>query len=148
MSDPRVTTSQKQTIAQRARYCCEYCLSQLRYSPDPFSVEHIIPLARGGSSHLDNLALACQGCNSRKYTSTTAIDPISGEMVSLYHPRQQRWNDHFAWNDDFRLMLGLTPTGRATIEKLQLNREGVVNLRRVLHSIGKHPPHETGSRGD
>jgi hypothetical protein len=117
----------------------------LRYSPDPFSIEHITPLSRGGLSHLDNLAFSCQGCNSRKYISTTAIDPISGEIVSLYHPRQERWSDHFAWNDDFTLMLGLTPTGRATIENLQLNRDGVVNLRQVLHSIGRHPPQEIAS---
>jgi hypothetical protein len=142
MTEDRVTSHQKQTVAQRANYCCEYCLSQLRYSPDPFSIEHIIPLSRGGLSHLDNLAFACQGCNSRKYTSTAAIDPISGETVALYHPRQERWNDHFAWNNDFTLMLGLTPTGRATIENLQLNRAGVVNLRQVLHSAGKHPPLE------
>lgn len=140
MTEARVTNSQKQAVAQRANYCCEYCLSQLRYSPDPFSIEHITPLSRGGLNRMDNLAFACQGCNSRKYTSTTAIDPISGEMVSLYHPRQERWNDHFAWNDDFTRMLGLTPTGRATIESLQLNRDGVVNLRQVLHTIDKHPP--------
>jgi hypothetical protein len=140
MTESRVTASQKQIVAQRAEYCCEYCLSQLRYSPDAFSIEHIIPFSRGGSSHLDNLALSCQGCNNRKYTSITALDPISGETVSLYHPRLQHWDEHFAWNNDFTLILGLTPTGRATVEKLQLNRDGVLNLRRVLHSIGKHPP--------
>lgn len=140
MIDSPVTTRQKRIVAQRANYCCEYCFSQLRYSPDPFSVEHIIPSSQGGSSHLDNLAFACQGCNNHKYTATTAIDPISGKTVPLYHPRQQRWDDNFAWNDDATMMLGLNPTGRATIEKLQVNREGVVNLRRVLHSIDKHPP--------
>lgn len=79
-------------------------------------------------------------------TSTTkqkdAIDPVSGDTVPLYHPRKQRWNNHFAWNDDFTLIIGLTPTGRSTVEALQLNREGVVNLRRVLYAIGEHPPIE------
>ena len=140
MTDSQITPNQRQIVAQRARYCCEYCLSQLHYSPDPFSVEHITPLFSGGSNHLDNLALACQGCNGRKYISIAAIDPITGEVVSLYHPRQHHWSDHFAWNDDFTLLLGLTAIGRATVEKLQLNREGVVNLRRVLHSVDQHPP--------
>lgn len=89
---------------------------------------------------MDNLALACQGCNNRKYTSVEAIDPVSGQMVPLYHPRQDQWEEHFGWNEDFSLIVGLTATGRATIEKLQINREGVVNLRRVLHFVDEHPP--------
>ena len=140
MPEPQITPRHKQFVAERASGCCEYCLSQAQFSPDPFSIEHILPHARGGSDDLANLALACQGCNSRKYTEIDAIDPVSGERVPLFHPRQDRWSDHFAWSDDFTLVIGLTPTGRATIEKLQLNREGVVNLRRVLNSIGAHPP--------
>src|SRR5262245_43844812 len=129
MPEGQVTEERKQAVAERARGCCEYCRCQARFSPDSFSVEHIIPRSRGGSSELLNLALSCQGCNSRKYTSVDAVDPVSGETVPLYHPRQQRWADHFTWNQDYTLVLGLTPTGRATIERLQLNRVGVVNLR-------------------
>lgn len=140
MSEPQITARQKQIVVDRAGGSCEYCRSQARFSPDPFSIEHIIPRSRGGTDHLDNLALACQGCNSRKYTDVDAIDPVSGKCVPLFHPRQHRWSDHFAWNDDFTLVIGLTPTGRATVERLQLNREGVVNLRRALHSVGAHPP--------
>jgi hypothetical protein len=46
------------------------------------------------------------------------------------------------WDEEFALILGVTPIGRATVEKLQLNRDGVVNLRRALHVIGRHPPAE------
>jgi 5-methylcytosine-specific restriction endonuclease McrA len=106
-------------------------------------VEHITPRSRGGTSELSNLALSCQGCNNRKYLSVEAIDPVTGETVPLYHPRQQSWTDHFTWNPDYTLILGLTPTGRATIEKLQLNRVGIVSLRRVLCTFGEHPPRET-----
>ncbi len=67
-------------------------------------------------------------------------DPVNGESVSLFHPRRDRWGDHFVWNADFTLMVGVTPTGRATIEKLQLNRIGIVNLRRILLNAGLHPP--------
>ena len=102
--------------------------------------EHIMPRARGGTDHLDNLALVCQGCNNRKYAAIDALDPVSGERVLLFHPRQRQWSGHFAWNDDYTLLIGLTPTGRATIERLQLNREGNVNLRRALRSVGAHPP--------
>ncbi|HAJ59507.1 MAG TPA: HNH endonuclease [Cyanobacteria bacterium UBA11369] len=141
MPESRLTQQQRQLIQQRASSCCEYCLSQAKFSPDPFSIEHIIPRSKGGTSNLDNLAVACQGCNNFKYNHTEAIDPITGESVPLYHPRQQNWRDHFTWSNDSTQMLGLTPTGRATIERLQLNRNGVVNLRRVLHSIEQHPPH-------
>lgn len=143
MSEPRLTAAQKESIAERAGFCCEYCYSQLRFSPDPFSIEHIIPRAAGGANEMSNLALACQGCNNRKYTSTEAIDPVSGKTVPFYNPRRDSWSTHFAWNDDYSQILGLTPIGRATVERLQLNRNGVVNLRRVLYSVGEHPPVHT-----
>ncbi|GIL15393.1 MAG: hypothetical protein BroJett039_05660 [Chloroflexota bacterium] len=60
----------------------------------------------------------------------------------MYHPRQQRWRDHFAWSDDFTLIIGLTPIGRATIEALQMNRKPIINLRRVLYAMREHPPAE------
>lgn len=141
MSSDRISAQQKEIVARRAKYCCEYCLSQAAYSPDPFSVDHIIPRVNSGDNSMDNLALACLGCNNQKFTSTTAIDPVTGEMAPLYHPRQHEWSHHFFWDEEFCLLIGLTPTGRATIERLDLNRKGVVNLRRVLRSIGKHPPY-------
>jgi HNH endonuclease len=141
MPESRLAQQRRQLIQQRANNCCEYCLSQAKFSPDPFSIEHIVPKSKGGTSDLDNLAVACQGCNNFKYNHTEAIDPIGGKPVPLYHPRQNNWADHFTWTDDSTQMLGLSPTGRATIDRLQLNREGVVNLRRALHSIHKHPPH-------
>ena len=142
MSESRVTAQQKKAVAERAKGCCEYCRSQARFAIQPFSLEHILPLSKGGETTLDNLALACQGCNNHKYNKTEVRDSVSGEIVSLYHPRQQRWLEHFAWDDDFTLVSGLTPTGRITVEALQLNREGVVNLRRILYAIREHPPDE------
>jgi hypothetical protein len=140
MPEPRLATRQRARVAERAKGCCEYCQSQERYSPDPFSVEHIVPLSKGGTNALDNLSFACQGCNNRKYTSIEAFDPISQTTVPLYHPRQHIWAEHFVWSDDGTLILGLTPVGRAAVEKLQLNRMGLVNLRRVLVEAGEHPP--------
>lgn len=140
MSEPRLTKQQKQKVVRQAGGCCEYCWSQARFAPDPFSIEHIVPRSKGGTDEDGNLALACQGCNGRKYNHIEARDPVNGNLVSLFHPRQQRWEEHFAWNSDFTRVIGLTPVGRATLERLQLNREGVVNLRKVLHDIGEHPP--------
>src|SRR5579862_3443814 len=140
MADSRLPAAQRKAVVRRAAGCCEYCLSQERFSPDTYSVEHITPRARGGTDDPENLALACQGCNNRKYANTEWIDPIGGDVVPLFHPRRQPWKEHFAWSEDFTMIVGLTPTGRATVERLQLNRDGVVNLRRVLAAVGRHPP--------
>lgn len=140
MPDSRPSARLRRQVAERAQNCCEYCLCQARFAPDVFSVEPIVPRAKKGSALLDNLALSCQGCNNHKYTFTEAIDPVSGNIVPLFHPRQQNWSDHFVWTEDFLYVIGLTPTGRATVELLRLNREGVVNLRQVLHLVGEHPP--------
>ena len=144
MSEQRITAQHRRVIVERARGCCEYCRSQARFAMQSFSVEHIVPRSGGGETTLDNLALACQGCNNHKYTKVEGKDSVTGGFVPLYHPRQQRWRDHFAWNEDFTFIIGVTPTGRATVETLQLNRESLVNLRRILYATGEHPPVEAG----
>jgi hypothetical protein len=139
MADRRPTARLKRLIAERAAGCCEYCRSQERYATPAFSVEHIVPRQRGGRTAIGNLALACQGCNNHKYARTEAPDPVGGVTVPLFHPRRQRWRDHFAWDSTYAIVIGLTPTGRATVEALQLHRAGLVNLRRVLYAAGEHP---------
>lgn len=137
-----MTARQRRAIAERAGGGCEYCRGQERFATHPFSVEHVVPRSRGGNSGLENLAFSCQGCNNHKYTKTEGRDPVTGEHVPLFHPRQQGWREHFAWNEDATLIVGLTPTGRATVEALHLNRPGLVNLRRALYAHGEHPPPE------
>lgn len=68
------------------------------------------------------------------------MDSDSQELVPLYHPRIDRWQDHFVWDEDYVRVIGLSPTGRATIAALMLNRTGVVNLRWALFLLGLHPP--------
>ena len=91
---------------------------------------------------MENLALACSGRNAHKYNKTEGLDPVSGEVNALFHPRQDRFGNHFIWSSDCTLLLGITPKGRATVETLHLNRDGVVNLRRLLHAMGERPPAE------
>lgn len=140
MTAKSISEKLRQIVTERAKGCCEYCLSQETYSTQRLSVEHIIPIWKNGETTVDNLALACQGCNNYKHTKTQAIDPITSQVTDLYHPRQQKWNEHFTWNDDYSEIIGLTPTGRVTVELLKLNRQGVVNLRRILYTTGNHPP--------
>ena len=82
----------------------------------------------------------CTFCNGHKYSKESAPDPIDAQRTPLFHPRLQRWQDHFGWNEDLTLVVGTTPSGRATVEALQLNRPGVVNLRGLLLLVGEHPP--------
>jgi hypothetical protein len=142
MGDLRISAQQRREVQARARGCCEYCRSQVRFAMASFVVDHVVPRSAGGATHVDNLALACAGCNAHKYNKTSAPDPVSGEVTALYHPRRDRFRDHFTWSDDFTRLLGLTPAGRATVEALCMNHDGVLNLRRVLREAGMHPPSE------
>lgn len=130
----------KNKIIARAGGRCEYCKYPAKYSPSPFVMEHVIPLAAGGETSEETLAYSCQGCNGHKYVKINAIDPVSGELVMLYHPRQQPWEEHFTWSDDKLSIIGLTPAGRATVKALHLNRSEVVNLRKITIRTGEHPP--------
>jgi hypothetical protein len=66
--------------------------------------------------------------------------PSRKQSVPLFHPRLQQWSEHFTWSEDGKRIIGLTPTGRATVETLRMNREELVNLRELLIAVGKHPP--------
>lgn len=136
----RVTNRELAAIRERALGCCEYCASPADFATQSFSVEHIIPIIRGGQTILENLAYACPGCNGHKYDKIEAPDPASGLLASLYNPRTQQWQDHFRWNEDFTEIVGVSPTGRATVVALHLNRFGVRNMRRALFALGLHPP--------
>jgi hypothetical protein len=142
MPEPRISASLRRQVYSRAHGCCEYCRSQERFAPDTFSVEHTVARVHGGATAAHNLALACQGCNNHKYDKIEAVDPATGQVVPLYNPRRERWDTHFIWSADYSLVLGITASGRATVQALALNRPGVVNLRRVLHELGDHPPRE------
>ncbi|MBL7797326.1 MAG: HNH endonuclease [Saprospiraceae bacterium] len=129
----------KKVVERRAKGYCEYCFSPSEFSPGPFAAEHVIPTAKDGLSTLDNLAYSCQGCNGHKFTATEAIDPVTKVMTSLYHPRNDFWESHFEWSADALSIIGITPTGRATVERLQLNRPNLVNLRKALLALEIHP---------
>jgi hypothetical protein len=141
MSSERVPRKVRRQVGARARWRCEYCLSPAAFSTQPFEGDHIIPRSKGGPTTLDNLALAC-GCNSYKGDRTHGIDPQTRRRVRLFNPRRQRWIRHFRWSADYLKVFGRTAIGRATIKTLRLNRAELINLRRVLHLVGEHPPSE------
>ena len=140
MSSQYVPVALKRLVIGRANGICEYCCSQAKYAIDSLVMEHIKPVSQGGQTLSENLALSCQTCNNCKYTKTEAPDPATSLIVPLFHPRRMSWAEHFAWNSDATRMIGLTPTGRATIAQLQTNRDSVINMRRVLTVMNEHPP--------
>lgn len=127
-------------VTRRANGLCEYCQTPESFATERFSIEHIEPRAAGGLSVTANLALACQGCNGHKAKRTAAIDPQIQTAVPLFHPRLQRWQEHFAWGQGHLRILGLTPSGRTTIMLLHLNRPSLLRLRSALIAINAHPP--------
>ena len=139
MSSKRPSRGLSRQVAERAGWRCEYCKSPAAFSTQPFEVDHIIPSSRGGQTELENLAFSC-GCNSYKGNKTHAQDPRTEHSVPLFHPRLKRWARHFAWSEDFTRIIGRTASGRATVEALHLNRPELLNLRRLLHAGGYHPP--------
>src|SRR5947209_17969901 len=144
MSD-RIGRRKRKAVSDRAHGYCEYCRSPESFSSWFFSVDHIVPISKGGTSDLNNLALCCLGCNNTKYNRIDGEDPLTGVLVTLFNPRSQRWAEHFRWSEDSSKMVGLTAIGRATISVLGLNRDCLVRSRRALTDVGKHPPREEES---
>jgi hypothetical protein len=136
----------KQQIRRRANYCCEYCHSPERISASRFTVEHMIPQSLGGSHDLINLALACRRCNERRYNFLAGLDPDTKTIVPLFNPRQQNWGEHFAWNADGSVIIGTSPVGRATCQRLDLNDDrypiddSIQSTRKLWTQLGVHPP--------
>lgn len=129
----------RQQVIDRAKNWCEYCQTQGDIVVE-MEVEHIHPSSKGGTSELENLCLACGSCNSFKSNFINAIDPETGEVVLLYNPRTQTWSEHFIWSDDGLRVQGLTPIGRATVQRLNMNHADVIVSRRRWVSVGWHPP--------
>lgn len=145
MTHPHVSPDLRHQVAEDAGHRCGYCLSDEVLTGIPLTIDHVIPIAAGGPTTRDNLWLACRPCNEFKGAQTHAEEPETGGMVPLFHPRAQDWRDHFAWSADKTHIIGLTPTGRATVTALQLNRPMLVRARRRWILAGWHPPSERES---
>lgn len=102
-------------------------------------LDHIVPEVAGGETKEENLCLACFSCNVAKAALQVAVDPETGGTVPIHHPVRERWADHFAWSEDGALIVGKTPTGRATVLALKMNNLTVVCARRRWVSAGWHP---------
>jgi hypothetical protein len=122
MSDPA------DAVRHRAANRCEYCRLPQAAFRRGFHTEHIVARQHGGSTSLNNLAFACWSCNLKKGPNLSGIDPETGEITALFHPRKDDWSEHFTAHIGTLVPLGveirgLTPVGRATVRVLGLNEE-------------------------
>jgi len=136
MAEPRRTR-----IRRRAQNACEYCRLPQGASILLHQIDHIIAQQHMGSDAESNLCLCCLRCNLKKGPNIASTDPeVESEyrIVALFHPRTQRWPEHFHLREDGRIE-GLTPEGRATVRLLDFNAEERVQLRRLLMRQGWRP---------
>jgi hypothetical protein len=98
-------------------------------------IEHIVAKQHGGRDEIDNLALACRRCNLQKGPNLSGIDPVSCNAVPLFHPRRDRWVEHFQFRG--ASIEGLTPTGRATVYVLAMNDDRRLDLRSEFLARGE-----------
>lgn len=128
-------------IRKQARNRCGFCLSPQSLVMARLQVEHLIPLAKGGSNDEENLWLACPLCNSHKSDKVQEKDPETNTIVALFNPRTQDWYEHFEWSKDGVHIIGKTPIGRATIIALKLNDDAdAIIVRTHWVQAGWHPP--------
>jgi HNH endonuclease len=140
-----ISIASRLRIRQRAKFLCEYCHSSEEASTSLFTLDHLIPQSLGGDDSEHNLALACHRCNGRRYNFTDGIDPETQTPVALFNPRKDLWSDHFIWSADGQNIFGITPIGRATLNRLDLNDDfhddgSIQRARRLWIRGGWHPP--------
>ncbi len=122
---------------QRGGYRCEYCLLHEDDAVLPHELDHIIATQHGGQTTAENLALSCWDCNHVKGPNLASVDPLTGQIVQLFHPRHDRWAEHFRFEG--ARIVGLTPKGRVTVFLLQFNAPERVRQREDLQATGRHP---------
>jgi hypothetical protein len=109
----------------------------VRILPPPFQIDHVISEQHGGRTVSENLAIACLRCNKRKGPNLAGVSPDTGEVVRLFHPRNDLWDDHFVWAGP--QLVGLTSIGKATIVALGINLPSAVAVREELMAEGVFP---------
>jgi hypothetical protein len=122
-------------VAERAGHRCEYCHLHRDHQPSvSLHIEHIIARRHGGDDSPENLAVACLRCNLHKGTNLTGVDPATGELTPLFHPRLHRWTEHFKFHKGH--VVGLTRTGWTTASLFQMDTPDRVDLRLELQEAG------------
>jgi len=117
-------------VRHRAGNRCEYCgLPQAQSPLAPLHVEHIVPIKHGAVTIQTTSRWLVSTANLHKGSNVAGYDPHTGLLTELFHPRRQKWAEHF--RRDGVVIVGLTAIGRATIEVLRMNSDEQLQLRIV-----------------
>jgi hypothetical protein len=125
-------------VKRRARYACEYCRLPQANTALPFHIDHVIARQHSGRTIPSHLALTCARCNRFKGPNLAGIDPVTGRLTPLFHPRRQKWDRHFRWAGP--VLVGRTRAGRTTVAVLTINAPYRVAERQALIKRGLFPP--------
>jgi hypothetical protein len=137
MPRPHIPAKLRRLVINRAGGRCEYCLIHQDDRPETHPIDHVIALKHGGRTVKENLALSCVICNSNKGSDLATIDLLSGEIVPLFNPRTQSWDDHFELSG--AQIIGRTSIGRATVGLFRLNDDERISYRQSLIDAGRYP---------
>lgn len=130
---PDTEPALREAVRQEAGGFCEYCRISERFTLAEHEIDHIIALKHGGETVAGNLALCCSICNRFKGSDIASIDSETGQLTGLFHPRLDRWDEHFAFRDGE--IVGLNARGRVTVLLLRMNRPARVSERRLLQRM-------------
>ncbi|MCA4898053.1 MAG: HNH endonuclease [Bacteroidota bacterium] len=132
----RIAISEKirKEVADRANHKCEYCQIHMDDMFLSFELDHILPIKHGGSSEIENLALACPHCNQHKGSDFATI--VNAEVVRLFNPRIDNWQENFRVVNG--AILSKSKIGEASIKIFRFNEPDRVILRQLLTSIGRY----------
>lgn len=136
----RLSAGLRRQLTEADDHCCAYCRTCSANSGNPLTLDHILPVAHGGTTTFDNLCFACRQCNEFKGAQYSGVDPLTGQRQPLFHPRRDDWAEHFAWDGSQTHLTGLTAIGRATVVALNMNNETIVRTRQRWVPVGWHPP--------
>lgn len=128
----------RRLIRERAGHRCEYCLLHEDDAFLPHEPDHIIAVKHRGETNEANLAWTCFVCNRGKGSDLASVDETTGEIVRLFHPRADSWEDHLELMKDGSFS-AKTAIGRVTISLLKLNRPELLAIRALLAKSIRKP---------
>jgi hypothetical protein len=124
----------RELVRRRAHHACEYCgVSEIEAGGE-LTIDHFQPLSKGGTDDLSNLIYCCHRCNLYK----SDYWPKTSNGLPLWNPRQEPPDIHFLTLDDGKYV-SLTSIGEFTLSRLNLNREALVEHRRIrVHAVRRN----------
>jgi hypothetical protein len=128
----------EKAVRTRAGDACEYCRMPQQIRRLKYPIDHVIAKQHGGTDELSNLAVACGRCNRHKGPNLSGIDPETRLLTRLFHPRRDRWADHFRWIGPH--IEGISAEGRASVVVLAMNLPDDVAVRSEMIAGGWKPP--------